>query len=324
MRFTGSPTARLPSNRGAAAALQAWGATSVLGLLGLASAVFVVVRLIERWRLSPATASHRLVFLGQTVSYPAANFAAGVVLVLGVLGVVVLTRAIAGAAREVAASIRFGRRMTARRPTMIEGALVFEDTRPLAFCAGLLRPRVYVSTGALAMLDEPALHAVLRHEQHHLRCRDPLRLAVGRVLSGALFFIPGIATLARDQQSLAELAADEWAIAAVPQSRAALAQAFLAFSEEDALGLSPGIDAARVDHLLGHPSGWRFPAILCFGTATLLVLTAAAAALISRLATGSASLAVPLFSHRPCVIILAMVPTVLALLFVRRSARNRT
>jgi hypothetical protein len=237
---------------------------------------------------------------------------------------VVLTLAIVGTVREVAASIRFGRRMTAWRSTLIEGALVFEDKRPLAFCAGLVRPRIYISTGALAMLDKPALQAVLRHEQHHLRCRDPLRLAVGRVLSGALFFVPGITTLVRDQQSLAELAADEWAIAAVPQNRSALAQAFLTFSDDDALGTSLGIDAARVDHLLGHPHSWRFPVILCIGTAALLVMTAAAAALISQLATGSASLALPLLSHRPCVIILGTVPMVIGLLLLRRSARNKT
>lgn len=312
----------MSSNNGASAALRAWGATSVIGLLGLSSAVFVVVRLIDRWRVSPASSSHQFVLLGQTVSYPAANFAGGVVLILGVVGLVVLTLAITGAIRELAGSVRFGRRMAACRSTPVEGALVFEDERPLAFCAGLMRPRVYISTGALAMLDEAALQVVLRHERHHLRCRDPFRLAVGRVLSRALFFIPGIGGLVRDQQSLAELAADEWAIAAVPERRAALAQALLTFSDADTPGMSVGIDAARVDQLLGHPHDWRFPATLCAGTAVLLVLTAAAAALIGRLATGSASLALPLLSNRPCVIILGTVPAAIALIALRRSARS--
>jgi len=280
----------------------------------------VVIRLIERWHVSPASASHQVALLGLTVSYPAANFAAGVVLILGVLGVAVLTLAVAGTIRELAASIRFGRRMTARRSTMIDGALVIEDDRPLAFCAGLVRPRVYISTGALTVLDEPALRAVLRHEQHHVRCRDPFRLAAGRVLSRALFFIPGITSLVRDQQSLAELAADEWAIAALPENRSALAQALLTFSETDAPGMSVGIDAARVDHLLGHAHGWRFPILPCAGAAALLVLMAAAVALISQLATGSASLALPLLSNRPCVIILATVPVAIGLIALRARA----
>lgn len=301
--------------------MRAWSAATVLGVLGLASAVFVVVRLIERWRVSPARASHQVELLGLRVSYPAANFAAGVVLVLGVIGVVVLALAVSGVIRELASARRLGGRMALSRVTSVEHALVFEDARPLAFCAGLLRPRVYISTGALAVLDGPALHAVLRHEQHHARCHDPLRLAVGRVLTRSLFFVPGITTLARDQQSLAELAADEWAVAAIPQNRAALAQAMLAFSDAEAPGMSVGIDAARVDQLLGLPHGWRFPTAVCIGSVILLVLTAAAVALISRLATGSASLALPLLSNRPCVVILGMVPAAIGLLALRRPAR---
>jgi len=303
--------------------MRAWTVTIGIGSLGLASAVFVVVRLIERWRVSPTGTPHQLVLLGQTVSYPAANFAAGVVLILGVLGVVVLTRAISGAVRELVASIRFVGRMTACRSTVIDGALVFEDERPLAFCGGLMRPRVYISTGALAMLDEPALQAVLRHEQHHCRSRDPLRLAAGRVLSRALFFVPGIVTLAREQQSLAELAADEWAIGDLSQNRSALARALLAFSDEDSPGMALGIDGARVDHLLGHPQRWRFPVSLCIGTALLLALTVAAAALISQLASGSASLALPLLSKRPCVVLLGTLPSAIVWIGLRRAARDK-
>jgi Zn-dependent protease with chaperone function len=322
MRSAGTPISQRPSSR--AAALRAWGATSAIGLLALASAGFVVVRLVERWRVAPAGASHQLVLLGQTVSYPAANFAAAVVLILGVLGVLVLTLAISGAIREAVASARFAGRMRAGRSTAIEGALVFQDRRPLAFCAGLLRPRIYVSTGALAVLDEPALQAVLRHEQHHRRCRDPLRLAVGRVLSHALFFVPGIAALAREQQALAELAADEWAVAGLSQNRSALARALLTFSDDDSPGMAMGIDGARVDHLLGHTQRWRFPLALCIGAALLLALTVATAALISQFATGSTSLALPLLSKRPCVVVLATLAAAITWIGLRRSARDTT
>jgi hypothetical protein len=95
----------------------------------------------------------------------------------------------------------------------------------------------------------------------------------------------------------------------------------LAFSDAEAPGMSVGIDAARVDQLLGLPHGWRFPTAVCIGSVILLVLTAAAVALISRLATGSASLALPLLSNRPCVVILGMVPAAIGLLALRRPAR---
>jgi Zn-dependent protease with chaperone function len=44
-----------------------------------------------------------------------------------------------------------------------------------AFCAGLLRPRVYLTEGVVRVLDPGALDAVLVHESAHARRRDPLR-----------------------------------------------------------------------------------------------------------------------------------------------------
>src|ERR1700759_2678208 len=116
--------------------------------------------------------------------------------------------------------------------------------RPAAAAAD---PRVYVSSGAVASLDETALDAVLAHEAHHARRRDPLRLAVGRVLARALFFVPGLAELGRRQQNLAELGADESAMNAGSDRRSALARAMLTFSESSPTGSSVGIDPGRVD-----------------------------------------------------------------------------
>ena len=229
----------------------------------------------------------------------------------------------AGAARELTASARFGRRLTAFGRKQLADALVFEDERPRAFCAGLLRPRVYVSTGAVAALDEPALRAVLLHEHHHAHRRDPLRLAIGRVMSRALFFVPGIGELGRHQQSLAELGADERAIGAGDENRSALARAMLSFSEETDAGGSVGIDPARVDHLLGEPSGWRFPALLCISALAVLALLATVALLASQVASGSATLAPPFLSDQPCVVMLGLIPATVGLIAWRLARRAR-
>jgi hypothetical protein len=301
-------------------------ASILLGALGLASSLFVVARLVERWRVSSAAASHHIALLGQKVSYPAANFAAIVVLLLALFGLTVVVLAVAGAARELIASARFGRRMAASGRTQLADALVFEDGRPRAFCAGLLRPRVYVSTGAVAALDEPALRAVLLHEHHHARRRDPLRLAIGRVLSRALFFVPGMGELARHQRSLAELGADERAIAAGKENRSALARAMLSFSEDTDTGGSVGIDPARVDHLLGEPSSWRFPALLFVSALAVLALVATVASLASEVASGSATLAPPFLSDQPCVVMLGLIPATVGLvaLWLARPTRRLT
>ena len=88
----------------------------------------------------------------------------------------------------------------------------------------------YIVRGAIASLDEPALNAVLLHERRHAHSYDPLWLATGRVLSRALFFVPGLRQLAAQQQALAELSADESAIDAAPENRSALARAMLSFA----------------------------------------------------------------------------------------------
>ena len=84
---------------------------------------------------------------------------------------------------------------------------------PLAFCYGYLRPRVLISTGLLERLAGPELEALLLHERAHLRQRDPLKVALGRLLAAALFFVPIIAALYRRYLVEKELAADGAAIA---------------------------------------------------------------------------------------------------------------
>ena len=98
----------------------------------------------------------------------------------------------------------------------------------LAFCAGWLRPRVYVSTGVLGRLSDSELRAVLAHEQHHGALRDPLRLAVSRVLCQALFFLPVLRPLHDRSADVAELRADAAALEASNGATAPLASPLLA------------------------------------------------------------------------------------------------
>lgn len=81
------------------------------------------------------------------------------------LGTAVTVRALAGAMREWQASRHFQRDLSRRQPEVLHGALVIADPQPRAFCVGLIRPRVYLSTGAVALRDDAALNAVLAHER---------------------------------------------------------------------------------------------------------------------------------------------------------------
>lgn len=303
-------TAAFRGRPASAAAVRASRANLAVGTLGLASVAFVVVQLGEAWRLAPASSAHHLTVLGQRLGYPTANLQAVVVLVLALIGFVVVAGATAAAAGEAAAAVRLGRRLSGARPGPFDDVLVIDDDDPHAFCAGLWHPKVYVSAGAVAQLDPPALGAVIAHERHHAARRDPLRLAATRVLARALFFLPWLSTLSSRQAALTELSADEEAIGNAEANRTALARAMLHFSDSAAPGV--GIDPARVDQLTGAPVSWAFPVGLCACAVAVTALLAGVAALLGRSASGSLSLALPLVSHQPCVVALALLPAAIS------------
>jgi beta-lactamase regulating signal transducer with metallopeptidase domain len=310
----------------ATAARQVSRASLVLGGLGVASALFVVARLVETWRVSSRVAAHQISIFGQRLSYPTANIDAIVIMLLAALGSIVTALTLSGAVRELRAWRRFQRRLAAQQPQTLHDALLIADAQPRAFCAGLLRPRVYISTGAVAILDDAALRAVLAHERHHAFRHDPLRLAAGRVLARALFFLPGLGDLAERQRALAELSADESAVNAAPANRSALARAMLSFSDTAGAASSTGIDPARVDYLLGEAPSWQFPAVACLAAALVIFLVVAVAVLAGRLASGSATLALPFLSAQPCIVVLAAIPAVLGIVaaICRRSSQIRS
>jgi hypothetical protein len=249
-----------------------------------------------------------------------------VVVALAALGVVVVSGIAAYALRELLADHRLRRALLTDETRELDGALVIDDDQPHAFCAGLLRPRVYVSTGAIALLDELALRAVLAHERHHARRHDPLRLATGRVIARALFFVPGISDLVGRQSMLLELGADECAINGGPEHRSALARAMVSFSERSRPGDPLGIEPERVDHLLGDAPRWRFPFLVCLLAGSVLALLLTVGMLAGQTASGSSTLAVPVLSRQPCVVVLAAIPALVGLmsLVARRNERPIT
>jgi hypothetical protein len=146
------PSAPRSSHAAATAAARVWTAGFALGGLGLGLSLFVVWRLLLSWRVTPQSAAHDVSILGHRLSYPAANLDAVVILVLAAVGLVVVAMTILGSVRELAADRSFRRGLAAAAPRPLNDALVIDDERPKAFCAGLFHPRVYVSSGAVARL----------------------------------------------------------------------------------------------------------------------------------------------------------------------------
>ncbi|MDE3075102.1 MAG: M56 family metallopeptidase [Chloroflexota bacterium] len=100
-------------------------------------------------------------------------------------------------------------------PRWVAGLVEVADTPDVfAFCHGVWRGRIVVTRGLLDMLTPEELEAVLLHERHHLRARDPIKLLMARVIAETLFFVPVIPQLAQGYAQAKEVDADRAAIAA--------------------------------------------------------------------------------------------------------------
>lgn len=137
--------------------------------------------------------------------------------------------------------------------TGVSGAHCVDGTDAVAFCAGVLHPRVYVTAGLIAALGPEALDAVLVHEATHASRRDPVRRLAHRAFADVFFYLPVITCWSRRQIERAELHADQVAI--THAGRGALAQALLATgcsstTSAPGVGFDGALDA-RIAQLLG-------------------------------------------------------------------------
>jgi Zn-dependent protease with chaperone function len=131
---------------------------------------------------------------------------------------------------------------------------VVDSAEATAFCYGLLRPRILVTTGLISKLTLSEVKAVLRHERHHLQRRDPLRAVLWTILDHMCWWMEQGSEHA---QLARELAADRAVIAA--GGRQPLASALLKLlthtrsQEYHRLAVSGiSVTEARIEQLL-HP-----------------------------------------------------------------------
>lgn len=173
------------------------------------------------------------------------GLAQGIALGLVVLGSFVLLRA----------SLRARRRARAWRSLLLTsrydsalGAHIVALTTPLAFTAGLWRPRVFVSEALVRDADPETLAIVLAHEHAHARRRDVLVLAVA-AWGLRLFGRRTRALLQAELALSAERAADECA-AHASGDRLAVAAAIIRVAQH--VTASPQLGVARVHFGAGH------------------------------------------------------------------------
>ena len=306
------------------------GSASWLYRLGLALAAVALSALVLATGLALTSVELRAPALGalaaacQAALIPELSWPALAVALLGSLSVATFALGVGSVARQGIQRRRYLGRLAVVDSLEIEGTtvLLLDDETPQAFCAQLLRPRIYLSTGALVALEDEELRAVLAHERHHQRRRDPLRLLVASALGDALFFLPVLRRLRKRYAELAEIAADDAAIAATG-NRSVFASALLTFGERADPGVVVGIAPERVDHLLGARARWELPVSLVIGAlVTLAGLVALGAAVAS--ASGGAAMSVPFVLAQACAVAMTVLPAVFgACLLIAATRRLR-
>lgn len=304
-----------------ASARRVWALQVAVAVLGAAASLGALTVAVSRVDFS-LPSLRELAAACQRYALPDVRPASLFVLAAGSVGLATIVLSVRAVVRQLRAGRRLEREL--RRLGPVDGVArghVVDDDAPHAFCIGLVRPRIYVTRGALAILGDDEAAAVLAHEAHHARRRDPLRLLVVRALAEGLFFLPAVRRLPERYAALAELAADE-AAAGASGGRRALASALLAFDAHPspaAVGIAP----ERVAHLLGRRPRWELPALVLLGAAVTIGALIAVTVRMAE-ATGHGSVELPALAAQACTLGMALGPVLagaMAVLGGRRLVR---
>jgi|HubBroStandDraft_1064217.scaffolds.fasta_scaffold33312_3 Zn-dependent protease with chaperone function len=154
------------------------------------------------------------------------------------------------------------------------GTVTLEDARATAYYIPGLRPRIVVSTGAVQILNDDEVAAVLAHERGHAQERHGLVLLPLSAAGEVLRWVPYMRRAPKAVASLLEFAADDYA--ARHASRRLLASALIRMATAlapppCAFGVAPALVPRRVERLLHTVNRSRHLATLGCGLAGLLV-----------------------------------------------------
>jgi Zn-dependent protease with chaperone function len=184
----------------------------------------------------------------------------------------------------------------------VPGALVVDHPAAAAYCVPGLRSAIVISAGALDLLDQAELAAVLAHERAHLRARHDLVLLPFTALLRAFRWCAVAQEANREVALLVEMMADDRARRLLPGRELATALlrvgasgggaapiGGLAVAGGPAIAASAGTGArtrldselaARVTRLLRPPPGLPVIAVMLLGAIAALLVVAPAVALL--------------------------------------------
>ena len=141
------------------------------------------------------------------------------------------------------------------RPEAALGAVLVEHPQPAAYCVAGRHPTVVLTTGALDALDAGQLKAVLAHERAHLASRHHRLIALARIGSLVLPFLPLMRDADAQVTRLVEMHADDAATLTSDPRSLATALVALATSGSPAPALAAAVtdSVQRIHRILGPP-----------------------------------------------------------------------
>jgi hypothetical protein len=156
------------------------------------------------------------------------------------------------ASRAVAATLR--RKSLGAGP---RNSIIVGGSDVLVAAAGLVHPRIVVSAGALAALDDEELAAGLAHEHGHIARRHHVGLAYADCCRAVGRILPGTRRAVRELRFHLERDADEWALRrdhdpCALASAICKAAATRASDDRAVVTLAGGAIERRLDDLLGR------------------------------------------------------------------------
>lgn len=156
------------------------------------------------------------------------------------------------------------------------GAILINDMSNLAFTAGLLRPKIYISKGLFNSLTNDEIRAVFLHELHHKKKYDPLKFFISSFVKDMFFYVPITKYLAGLLHIIKEKAADD-KVVSITGKPFELASAIVKISANNSLQMSASIKGMgqienRIKRLVGEENGRiELPPIRTILTSLLMV-----------------------------------------------------
>ncbi len=125
--------------------------------------------------------------------------------------------------------------------------IIFDSPSRSAFCTGLVRQKLYISTSLIKAVSENELEAILLHEKYHLMNKHFLERQLAQFIASVYPLIPILRDLARTLSLRQEQRADQYALS---QTKPAyLLSAFKKVIHHPSLDIVPGFSSLLEDRI---------------------------------------------------------------------------